>query len=84
MNFKGIETMKIQTTISISDDLLKILDNMLNNSLTLSDVIEKALREYVQKNKQKNQDDQDLEILNKNADALNEEAIDVLQYQVSL
>lgn len=76
--------MQIQKTISIPDDLLRMLDNTLNNSLTLSEIIEKALREYIQKNKQKNQNDQDLEILNANADALNEEANDVLQYQVSL
>jgi hypothetical protein len=47
----------------------------------ISDVIETALREFVKGKVRAERDKRELELINANADKLNEEALDVLEYQ---
>ena len=47
----------------------------------ISEVIETALRDYVTKENRKELNRRDIEIINANADKLNEEALDTLEYQ---
>ena len=46
-----------------------------------SDIIEAALREYLRKKIRSERDEREMEIINANADKLNEEALDILEYQ---
>jgi len=76
--------MKIKTSITLSEDLVKAIDNLSGQSESRSEFIEMALWFFVKQMLQKNQELKDLEILNEQADYLNQEALDVLSYQVAL
>jgi metal-responsive CopG/Arc/MetJ family transcriptional regulator len=49
-----------------------------------SEFIENAVRAFIMQLMQKQQDARDLEIINRHSDSLNQEAADVLTYQVDL
>ena len=72
--------MKKKASISLSEKLLKMIDNLPNHP-PRSAVIEEALILYFKGRKMKERDRSDLEILNDRSQALNEEALDVLGYQ---
>lgn len=76
--------MKIKTSITLSEDLIKVIDNLSGQSESRSEFIEMALWFFVKQMRKKNEELKDLEILNKQADYLNQEALDVLSYQVGL
>jgi len=77
--------MKIKTSITISVDLIKQIDNYLDSSNdSRSALIERALREFLVAKARQVLEAKDLEILNNRAKALNKEAGDVLSYQVKL
>ncbi|CAN5231954.1 hypothetical protein BH10ACI1_BH10ACI1_04740 [soil metagenome] len=71
---------RIETTVSLPKDLFEQANKMSKNA-RISDVIETALRDYVAKENPKELNRRDIEIINANADKLNEEALDVLEYQ---
>jgi len=77
--------MKIKTSITLSEDLLQAIDEYAreyNNNR--SEFIERAVRVFIRQLIRRQQDDRDLEIINHRADYLNQEAMDVLTYQVDL
>ena len=74
--------MKVKTSVTISEELLRRLDRLLVKGESRSAVLERALREYLANRNRRHRDAKDLEILNSRADELNEEAHDVLDYQV--
>ena len=76
--------MKIKTSVTLSEDVLKELDRLLGRGGNRSAVLEQALREYLANRARRRREAADLEILNARADELNEEARDVLGYQVEL
>ncbi len=76
--------MKIKTSITLDEDLLKCIDEEFGGKTNRSQFIEEAVKEYVDQRVHKKRDLADLEILNKKADKLNKEAADVLSYQVDL
>ncbi len=76
--------MKIKTSITLSDELIKDIDKIFGMTQNRSKFIEDVLRDFIRKQAQKKRDLKDLDILNNKADALNKEAEDVLSYQVSL
>ena len=76
--------MKIKTSITLSDNILNEIDKILNNSGNRSIFIENAVKYYLQKKKKDKRNKKDLEIINNNSDLLNEEAEDVLSFQVNL
>ncbi|MEK6682599.1 MAG: ribbon-helix-helix domain-containing protein [Nitrospirota bacterium] len=76
--------MKIKTSITLSDELIKDIDEVFGRAQNRSKFIENVLRDFIRKQAQKKRDLKDLDILNNKADALNKEAEDVLSYQVNL
>jgi metal-responsive CopG/Arc/MetJ family transcriptional regulator len=74
--------MKVKTSITLTEDLLKVIDEQSGPHRSRSDFIEKAVRAYVAQMIRDQQNARDLEIINRQADRLNMEAKDVLTYQV--
>jgi len=74
--------MKVKTSVTLSEDIIKVIDKRLSAHKNRSDFIECALRAYIDKLIKDEQNARDLDIINKQADRLNKEAIDVLSYQV--
>jgi len=75
--------MKVKTSIILSQELLKAVDKRSKQQKrTRSDFIETAVWAFIQQLTRDEQNVRDLEIINRNADALNREASDVLEYQV--
>ena len=76
--------MKIKTSITLSEYLLKAIDNMIDEYGNRSRVIEAALQEFIANKNRQIRDQKDLELINENADMLNQEAGDTLSYQVKI
>lgn len=75
---------KVKTSVTLSRDLLAEVDRLLRKGGSRSALLEQALREFLANRKRRKRDASDLEILNARSDELNEEALDVLEYQVEL
>ncbi|HZF13060.1 MAG TPA: hypothetical protein VFE33_30080 [Thermoanaerobaculia bacterium] len=73
--------MKIETTLSLSEELLSALSTRAPDPEDRSELVETALRAYLLRLR-KRDSSRDLEIINAHAQELNEEAEDVLSYQV--
>lgn len=76
--------MEIQTSVNLSDELISVIDQIIGSSGSRSDFIEHVLRQYLKNRLKENLNSIDLKIINNNANSLNEEAEDVLTYQVPL
>jgi len=76
--------MKVKTSITLSEKLLKAIDQQSGKYKNRSEFIEVALWNFITQTIRDDQNARDLEIINKNADQLNQEAEDVLTYQVPL
>ncbi len=76
--------MKVKTSITISEELLRTIDQNLGKSKNRSAFIEHALRDYLRKRTKTIRNQKDLDILNRNSKRLNREAEDVLSYQVEI
>lgn len=74
--------MKIKTSITLSDEILKAIDLHIGAYRSRSEFLETAARIFIEQLKRKEAEQSDLEIINKNADTLNNEADDVLGYQI--
>lgn len=74
--------MKIKTSVTLAEDLLKAIDEQSGPHKSRSDFIEKAVRTYIAQAVRDRKNARDLEIINRQADRLNQEANDVLTYQV--
>ena len=76
--------MKVKTSITLSEDLVKAIDEYAKKYNNRSEFIEEAVRVFIRQLIRKQQEAKDLEIINHRADRLNKEATDVLTYQVDL
>lgn len=76
--------MKVKTSITLSSELLKTVDKLLGANGNRSRLVEKALRAYLLERERQKRDAKDLATLNQKAEKLNEEARDVLNYQVDV
>ncbi len=74
--------MKVRTSITLSKDLIQELDKLLGQSRNRSAFVEQVLRDVLATRARQIDAAKELEILNRHADELNEEATDVLSYQV--
>ena len=74
--------MKVKTSITLSEDLLGAIDKRSGKFKNRSDFIEAAIRAYIEQMIREEQNARDLAIINRQADRLNQEAVDVLAYQV--
>ena len=73
--------MKVKTVITLPKELLLSLDTFTGKKHKRSAIIELALRQYMATKKRDALNQTDMEIINANADKLNEEALDTLEYQ---
>lgn len=76
--------MKVKTSITLSEDLIKKIDELSRQYGNRSALIEKAIRDFLTTEAKRRRDIQDMEILNRRSDEFNKEAEDVLSYQVDL
>ena len=76
--------MKVKTSITLSEDIVKRVNTLAETGESRSEVIERMLRDGFAELDKRERDRRELELINRNADKLNEEAEDVLSYQVGL
>jgi hypothetical protein len=76
--------MKLKTSVTLSEDILKTLKRASRKGESRSETIERLLRESLAGRARRLADQRDLEIINRHADRLNAEAEDVLEYQTDL
>jgi metal-responsive CopG/Arc/MetJ family transcriptional regulator len=73
--------MKLKTSVTLSEELLARLDRRVPKGGSRSAVLERALDEYLTDRERYERETRDREILERDADELNAEAHDVLEYQ---
>lgn len=76
--------MKLKTSVTLSEDLVKTIGRMAKKGESRSEAIERLLRQTVSAQAREASDRRDLDLINRHADRLNAEAEDVLTYQVDL
>jgi len=75
--------MKVKTSITLSEDVLRAIDERAEVK-NRSEFIETALRAFLTQVIRNERNARDLRLINDRADALNREALDVLDFQVKL
>ncbi|MEM7799083.1 MAG: ribbon-helix-helix domain-containing protein [Chloroflexota bacterium] len=75
--------MKIKTSVTLSEELLAEIDAIMPEGQNRSTFLEMAAMEHIARLNRLKQNQNDLEIINKNVVTLNEEALDVLNYQIN-
>lgn len=73
--------MRVRTSVALPEELLAEVDALAVKKNGRSAVVESALLAYVAKAKPKKRKPRDIDIINANAEKLNKEALDVLEYQ---
>ena len=76
--------MKVKTSVTLSNEILKAIDLHIGTCKSRSEFLEIAVRKYIAQLVREETEKRDLEIINKYSDSLNAEAEDVLTYQVPL
>ena len=76
--------MKVRTSIAVDKTLLEKARKLSRGHRNRSELMEAALRAYVARVARREKRAKDLEIINRRAASLNQEALDVLDYQVAL
>jgi metal-responsive CopG/Arc/MetJ family transcriptional regulator len=75
---------KVKTSVTLSEELIRQIDALSSQYGTRSALIERAERDFLATEAQRQREARNLEILNRRAEALNAEAADVLSYQIEL
>lgn len=76
--------MKVKTSVTLSEDILKTVKRVSRKGENRSEAIERLLRERLAARAREAADQRDLDLINRHADLLNTEAEDVLAYQSDL
>jgi metal-responsive CopG/Arc/MetJ family transcriptional regulator len=76
--------MKVKTSITLSRQVLQLIDKHRHDFRSRSAFLEQAAKSLLASLARTDAERRDLEIINRNADTLNAEAVDVLTYQVPL
>ncbi len=76
--------MKAKTSITLSEDLLREVDQIIKGATSRSNFIEQAIKSFLKQKQRERREKTDIDILNQHSDKLNAEAGDVLSYQVEL
>jgi len=75
--------MRFKVSITLPQALLEAVDTRARQEKkTRSGLIEAAVRIFIESHTRREQNTRDLEIINRRADFLNREALDVLEYQL--
>ena len=73
--------MKEKTSITLSREVLTGIDRIAGSKQSRSAFIESVLRQYLKKRAHARRESRDLAIINRNAEQLNRDALDALEYQ---
>ena len=76
--------MKVKTSVTIDERVLRAIDKTTTRTRSRSRVIEDAAREFLARRARAVRESRDLAILNESADGLNREMEDVLAYQADV
>ncbi len=76
--------MKVKTSITLTAELIQVIDHFGKDYKNRSDFIETAVRSFIEQLARSQQNVRDTGIINRNAERLNAEAEDVLGYQARL
>lgn len=76
--------MHVKTSISLPNELLQEMTPYLHRYHSRSEFVECAIRTFLARLSQEEQRARDIEQINRYADELNQEALDVLEYQEAL
>lgn len=76
--------MKVKTSITLSGEVLGLIDRHHDEFQSRSEFLERAARVFLAHLARTESERRDLEIINRHAEKLNTEAKDVLAYQVAL
>jgi metal-responsive CopG/Arc/MetJ family transcriptional regulator len=76
--------MKEKTSITLSKEVLTRIDRLAGSKQSRSAFIESVLAEHLRTRARAERDRRDLEIINRNAERLNRDAEDGLEYQAPL
>lgn len=76
--------MKVKTSITLSEDILKRIRRTAGKGESRSETIERLLREGLAARARRAADERELALINRHGDDLNAEAEDVLAYQSDL
>jgi len=74
--------MKSKTSVTLSQEALQAIDRIAAGGSNRSQVIERAVLEFVERREREIREARDLETLNRASEELNREMADVLAYQV--
>ena len=74
--------MKLKTSVTLSADLVRMLDRAGRKGEPRSQTLERLLRLTLAEQARKEAEARDRALINRHADALNAEADDVLKYQI--
>ena len=77
-------SMKQKTSITLSPETLRAIDELVDESSNRSRIIEQALVEFLERRRRAQREARDLAILDAAAAELNREVEDVLDYQKEL
>lgn len=76
--------MKVKTSVTLSQEILTLIDQHAEGEKNRSAFIELAVKTYLEIIRRSKRDQNDLQIINRLSEKLNREAIDVLHYQAEL
>lgn len=76
--------MKVKTSVTLTDSIVADMDKVCGGAGYRSAFVEEAIRTKLAEIARRQRELKDLNILNENAEALNHEADDVLEWQVSV
>ena len=71
---------RIETIVSLPKDLLEQAEEVKKDG-EISDIIETALRDYVSREKERKLNRRDIEIIDENADLINKQVEETLEFQ---
>jgi metal-responsive CopG/Arc/MetJ family transcriptional regulator len=74
--------MKLKTSVTLSEDLVKMVDQAARKGEARSQALERLVREALAARARNEADERDRDLINRNADALNAEVQDALRYQI--
>ncbi len=76
--------MKEKTSITLSKEVLSGIDHLAGSKQSRSAFIEAVLVQYLRRRTRAQRDARDMAIINQNAEQLNRDALDALEYQAPL
>lgn len=76
--------MKLKISVTLDRDVVAAVEAIARDGESRSRVIERLLRQSLGRRAQSAMDERDIGIINAHADELNEEAVDVLGFQVEV